>query len=181
MVEAALVTPLFFFIIFAIIEGGLLMRDTLTTANASREGARAAGAAANRPEADFFTLRSVEHGLEAMGLDRLDYVTVFRADGPGSQLPPGCDAASQAGVCNHYTAAAFFADLDDGGGNNTGNFRCGTLDGAWCPTDRETSLSAGTDFVGVHVQTQHEFITGIFGNGYAIGETTIIRLEPSSR
>lgn len=178
MIEAAIVIPVFVLIVFFILELGLLFRDSLTTDNASREGARAASTRGNEADADYFVLRTVEHGLEAMGLQRLDYVVVFEATGPDDTVPGSCRTASQAGLCNRYTAADFFAEIDDALGNDTGNFRCGSLDSAWCPTTRETSLAAGTDFVGIHVQTSHSFITGIFGSGQSLGETTILRLEP---
>lgn len=178
LIEAALVTPVFLLVLFTIMEMGLLFRDSLTTDNASREGARAASTRGNQADADYFVLRTVEHGLEAMGLERLQYVVVFNATGPTDTLPAGCRVSSQAGLCNRYTPADFFAELDDGGGNDTGNFRCGSLDSSWCPTTRETSLSAGTDFVGVHVETRHDFVTGFFSDGNDLGETTILRLEP---
>ncbi len=171
-------TPVFLLIVFFIFELGLLFRDSLTTDNASREGARAASTRGNAADADYFILRTVEHGMEAMGLQRLEYVVVFRATGPDDTVPGSCRSASQSGLCNRYTATDFFAELDDALGNDTGNFRCGSLDSAWCPTTRETSLSAGTDFIGIHVQTRHRFVTGLFGDGQELGETTILRLEP---
>ena len=178
LVEAALVAPLFLLILFFILEMGLVFRNSLTTDNASREGARAASAKGNSADTDFFVLRTVEHGVEAMGLMNLDYVVVFKATGPNDPVPGGCTTGSVPGVCNHYTVTDFFADLDDAAGNDTGNFRCGTRDSSWCPTTRETSLSAGTDFVGVHVATRHEYVTGIFGSDFALGETTILKIEP---
>lgn len=178
LIEAALVTPAFLLIVFFIMEMGLLFRDSLTTDNASREGARAASTRGNEADADYYVLRTVEHGLEAMGLQRLQYVVVFKATGPNDSVPASCTVASQSGLCNRYTATDFFAELDDSGGNDTGNFRCGSRDSSWCPTTRETSLSAGTDYVGIHVQTRHDFITGLFSGGNDLGETTILRLEP---
>ncbi len=178
LIEAAIIAPVFVLVVFFILELGLLFRDSLTTDNASREGARAASTRGNEADADYFILRTVEHGLEAMGLQRLDYVVVFRATGPEDTVPGSCTTSSQAGLCNRYTATDFFAEIDDASGNDTGNFRCGSLDSAWCPTTRETSLSAGTDFIGIHVQTRHDFITGLITNGQSLGETTILRLEP---
>ncbi len=178
LLEAAIVTPVFLLVIFSIFEMGLLFRDSLTTDNASREGARAASTRGDRDDADYYVLRTIEHGLEAMGLERLQYVVVFKATAPDSVVPGACRTASQANLCNRYTAADFFAELDTAGGADTGNFRCGTRDSAWCPTTRETSLSAGTDFIGIHVETRHDFITGFFSGGNDLGETTILRLEP---
>lgn len=178
LLEAAIVTPVFLLLLFSIFEMGLLFRDSLTTDNASREGARAASTRGNQADADYFILRTVEHGLEAMGLQRLQYVVVFKATGPDDTLPGACTVASQTGLCNRYTAADFFAELDDTAGNDTGNFRCGTLDSDWCPTTRQTSLAAGTDYIGIHVQTRHDFVSGLFSGGNDLGETTILRLEP---
>jgi len=185
MVEAALIAPLFLLIIFFILEMGLVFRDSLTTDNASREGARAASAKGKSADADYFVLRTVEHGMEAMGLQQLDYVVVFKASGPNDSVPAGCHTAPIAGQCNRYVVSDFFADLDDAAGNDAGNFRCGDKDSSWCPTTRETSLSAetagvvtGTDYVGVHVATKHDYVTGIFGSDVSLGETTILKVEP---
>ncbi len=178
LLEAAIVTPVFLLVVFSIFEMGLLFRDSLTTDNASREGARAASTRGDRDDADYYVLRTIQHGLEAMGLERLQYVVVFKATGPDSTVPGACRTASQADLCNRYTAADFFAELDTAAGVDTGNFRCGTLDSAWCPTTRETSLSAGTDFIGIHVETRHDYVTGFFTDGNDLGETTILRLEP---
>ena len=183
LIEAALVTPVFFAMIFGIIEFGLLFRNSLTTSNAAEQGARAASVNGKAPESDFLILRSVEHGMQAMGLRNLDYVIVFKATGPDSTVPTACLTASQANVCNRYTAREFFKELDDPvTGDPTGNWRCGggAYDRYWCPTARLTSMSAGTDYVGVHVQTRHEFITGLFGDGRKLDHTTIIRLEPDA-
>ena len=173
-----MITPVFLLVVFSIFEMGLLFRDSLTTDNASREGARAASTRGDRDDADYYILRTIEHGLEAMGLERLQVVVVFEATGPDDTVPASCLTASQPGLCNRYTAADFFAELDTAAGVDTGNFRCGTRDSAWCPTTRETSLSAGTDFIGVHVETRHDFITGFFSGSNDLGETTILRLEP---
>jgi hypothetical protein len=189
VIEAAIVTPVFFLFIFGLFEFGLLFRDSLTTDNASHQGARAASVGGGRADADYLIIRSVEHGMQAMDLQQLDYIVVFKADGPDDEVPVPCLSASQtydpanptAPACNRYTAVDFFAELDDPvTGQDTGNFRCGvsSVDRFWCPADRITSLSAGTDYVGIHVQTQHDFITGMFGSGRGLSETSIIRLEP---
>jgi len=130
-----------------------------------------------KPKSDY-VIRTVEHGLEAMGLQRLDYLVVFKATGPDDDVSSACRSGSQTGLCNRYTPSDFFVEMDDASGNDTGFFRCGSLDSAWCATTRETSLSAGTDFVGIHVETRHSFVTGLFGNGQSLGATTILRIEP---
>ncbi|MEL7159050.1 MAG: TadE/TadG family type IV pilus assembly protein, partial [Actinomycetota bacterium] len=153
MVEAAIVTPLFFTLLFGIFEFGLLFRDSLTTNNAAKQAARAASVSGQRPDADFLMLRSVEHGLAAMDTDKLDMVVVFRASGPDDTVPAACLTASQldggAGTvaCNRYVAADLAKPIDDASGNDAGNFRCSTtaVDRFWCPAYRETSISGGVE------------------------------------
>ncbi len=190
IIEAAFVTPVFFLLIFGLFEVGLLFRNSLTTNNAAQQGARMASVGGSTPDTDYLVLRSVEHGLEAMGLQELDFIVVFKASGPGDTVPAACLTASQtydalnptAPACNRYTPSDFFKEIEDPvTGVETGNFRCGVaaVDRYWCPTDRETSVSAGTDYVGIYVQTNHRFITGLFGDQRNLSETRIIRLEPS--
>ena len=191
LVEAALVTPVFFLLIFGIFEFGLLYRNSLTTDNAAHQGGRAASVGGNRPGADYLLLRAVEHGILTMGLENLDYVIVFRASGPNDTVPAACLTASQTMVsgnpsvpaCNRYVAADFALEIDDSNGDDTGNFRCSStaVDKYWCPVDRETNISVGVEYVGVHIQTTHQFITGLFGGSKPLTETRILRLEPESQ
>ena len=191
LVEAAIVTPAFFALIFGILEIGLLFRNSLTTNNGAVQGARAASVRGQAEDADYLIIRSVEHGLEAMDLQNLEMLVVFRATGPDSVVPTACLTASQtynpsnptAPACNRYTPADFFAEIEDPvTGNPTGNFGCGgsAIDRFWCPDDRETSLSAGTDYIGIYIETNHQFISGFFTDGRALTETKIIRLEPDA-
>jgi len=181
LVEASIITTLFLMIIFFIFEMGLLFRDSLTTNNASREAARAASTKGRDFDADYYTIRIAEHGLEAMGLQSLQFIVVFKATGPGDSVPGACLSSSQTGLCNRYTPADFFAEIEDSAGNPTGNFGCGTLDAAWCPTSRNATASTGTDYVGVYVRTNHSYLTGMFGNQTDLEATTILRIEPDSR
>jgi hypothetical protein len=181
LVEASLVTGLFLIMVFFVFEMGFLFRDSLTTSNASREAARAASTLGRDPDTDFYTIRTAEHGLEAMGLQSLEVLIVFKASGPGATVPGACLSASQAGLCNRYTAIDFFAEKEDTAGNPTGKFGCGTLDLYWCPTTREAQASVGPDYVGVYVKTKHSYLTGMFGTQTDLVATTILRIEPDQR
>lgn len=181
LVEASLVTGLFLMLVFFIFEMGFLFRDSLTTSNASREAARAASTLGRDADTDYYTIRTAEHGLEAMGLQALDVLVVFKATGPGDTVPGSCLTASQTGLCNRYTPADFFAEKEDTAGNPTGKFGCGTLDVSWCPTTRETRASIGPDYVGVYVRTNHNYLTGMFGAQTDLEATTILRIEPDQR
>lgn len=191
IVEAAIITPLFFTLIFGILEFGLLFRNSLTTSNASHEGARSASVSGRAGEADYLILRSIEHGMQAMGLQNLDVVVVFKAAGPNATVPTACLTASQtytpanpaAPACNRYTAADFYKALNNADGSDAGNFKCSAnaVDRFWCPTARVTDLTNGPDYLGVYVQTQHRFITGLFGGGKTLKQTTVLRLEPDAQ
>lgn len=182
IIEAAFVTPVFLLILFGILEYGLLFRDNLTTNNASQEGARAASVGGRAPQADYLTLETLEHGLAAMGLERLNYVVVFNATTVGYELPDGhlCHTQSVTDVCNRYLPADFAAELLDGDGNPTGSFGCvtGSLDSAWCPMTRRAGLGDDSDLVGLYVNTTHDYLTGFFGETQILDATTVIRVEP---
>jgi len=181
LVEASLVTTLFLLVVLFVFEMGFLFRDSLTTSNASREAARAASTKGRDADADYYTIRNAEHGLEAIGLQSLEVMVIFKASGPDDTVPGACLSGSQTGLCNRYTAIDFFAEIEDSMGNPTGNFGCGTLDFEWCPTTREATASVGPDYVGVYVKTKHDYLTGLFGSTLDLDATTILRIEPDER
>ena len=57
MVEAAFITPVFFLIVFGLLEYGLVVRDNLTVAAMTRDTARAVSAFGNEQYGDFKALR----------------------------------------------------------------------------------------------------------------------------
>ena len=129
--------------------------------------------------------------MAAMGLQNLDMVVVFRATAPNATVPTACLTASQAYIpanpaapaCNRYTAADVYKALNNADGTDAGNFKCSAhaVDRFWCPTNRVTDLTNGPDYLGVYVQTQHHFITGLFGGTKTLKETTVLRLEPDAQ
>lgn len=179
IVEAAIVTPVFFLLIFAVLEFGFLLRTDLTTTNASRDGARAASVYGREAETDFLILQTVRQGLAAISLEQLEYVVVYRLTDPTHEMDPDCHTNSKPDVCNRYVAADFERALDYTNGNPTPHFRCSAtaVDRYWCPADRDSSI-ASADLVGVHVETRHRYITGFFGDDQTLSDTTVIRIEP---
>ncbi len=182
LVEAALITPVFFLLIFGILEMGLLYRDALTNSNAAKEGARSASVNGSSTSADYLILRSIENGIGSIGIENLENIVVFKASGPNDTVPDACRTGSQPGVCNRYDAASFFRELNVAGTSTpTGNFGCRpgfSIDRHWCPSERNTTLGA-SEYVGVHVETRHDYITGFFGASTTLEDTNIIRLEPT--
>ena len=192
MVEAAFVAPVFFLLIFAVIEFGFMFRNYLTVSNASSTGARAASVSGNDAESDYFILRSVNHGLAAANLEDLEMIVVYEALTPNDGPPANCIAGTgtsqtsntatggtQRG-CNVYHVLDLSKGLVDAGGP-TDHFRCGltSIDRFWCPTTRKATLSGtGPGYVGVYIQLSHEMITGFFGQDRLLTDHRVIRIEP---
>lgn len=217
LVEAALVSLPFFLILFGVLEMGFLFRNYLTTTNTASEASRAASVFGSAEDADYQIMRSAEHGIAAVGLENLEMLVIFRADGPGASVPPSCvtsgsqtrstpsanntdeethPAADGAPECNVYLPGDFGLTLiddpdGDGIGPATGNFGCYTnfsVDRHWCPFVRDDAVSGsadptlgpgdGTDYVGIYVQVNHQFLTGFFQSTATLKSTKIVRIEP---
>lgn len=133
--------------------------------------------------------------------------TEVGADG----VSPGCLAGRAVpGRCNVYTpadfdrAAAQLAEMarikaeEDAGRTPVRDhskfwFGCQTTgpnanrspDRFWCPRTRNVGLSSngglGPDFVGVFIQVEHSWVTGIFGRSREIDDLSVIRMEPRHR
>ena len=82
-------------------------------------------------------------------------------------------------VCNVYDAADMRLPK--------GSFGCRpeqSLDRFWCPAalngqdGREVRASGPPDYVGVYVQTRHDFVTGLFGPGLNLEDELVMRIEP---
>lgn len=186
LVEVALITPVFALLLFGIIEFGLTFRDYLTVANASRDGARAASALGDDTYADYNTLQVIRQATKGFRPNEIRRVIIFDAGGVGGSVLNPSHPAHQClnatsgvtNVCNVYTAAAFSLPKS--------SFGCKTssLDRYWCPSPlngqdgREVRASIGPDYVGVYVQTRHDFITGMFGPGLDLEDELVMRIEP---
>lgn len=182
MVEAVFITPLLFIALFAIFEYGLLIFNGNTTSNASRAAARSASVYGADLSADFEILQKIEDEIDALGVDKVNYVVIYEVANPGDPVPINCHSNSVLGVCNRYVPADFDLPLDDAFGNPSPHFRCGptSLDRFWCPGDRETTLTGPPDLIGVYINTTHTYATGFFGDTKTLEEQTVIRLEPDT-
>lgn len=173
--------PLFFFMVFGILEFGFAFKDYLTLANGTRDGARTASTAGNQGDADYLILQGIQDAMSAMNDGSIERIVVFHAAGPESAVPSGCAAGTAqtgASACNVYTPDDFdlaATEFDCGGsGSAPDNF--------WCPTDRKVA-TAGTygppDYIGVWIRVNYDYITGLFpGGGLTFDDQTIIRIEP---
>ncbi len=190
LVEAAIVTLPFMLVVFAILEFGLAFRTDLTISNASQRASRAASVGGRAPIADFQIVEAVKDGLGDGGMSSIERIIVYKAAGPDDPVPAGCLAIGSPigsngipGLCNVYGPDAFAAPLLLADGTDNPEWQCvaGARDENWCPTTREVSFSLGPrDYVGVYVETTHQFITGMFQDSVQIDSNTVSRLEPET-
>lgn len=177
MVEAAITAPVFFLLLFAIIEFGLMFRDNLTLANTTRDAARAGSVAGDDLSADHFLLQVVERASAAMPQDQIEQIIVFEAANEGSPVPASCLTGPVSGLCNVYDRT----HLDD----PVGQFGCGgtSPDRFWCPDTRVVNQSPANggppDLLGVYVRIERDRVSGFFPGTQTMEDTYILRLEPT--
>jgi Flp pilus assembly protein TadG len=180
MTEAAIVSPLFFALLFGVIEMGILFRDNLTITNATRDGARAAAASGADADADWRILQTIRQSVAAANPNDVVRIVVFAATSTSDRPTTACASGTATdGVCNVYTPADFTRPASD--------FNCvGTApDRPFCPGGstsggvpyRDTRMPS-LGFVGVYVEMTHHYVTGFFGSALTMHETSVVRIEP---
>lgn len=185
LVEAALITPLFVYLLFGILEFGGAFRDYLTTSNAASSATRAASIWGSSIDADYQTMRAVQKASTAMPLSQIDYIVVWKATGSEDTVPAACREAPTAnggtasspaiGACNRYSGSHISAP--------SSTWTCSGSDPIrhYCPTGRRVSLDgAGPDYLGVYVSVTHPWVTGLFGSSITMSEQSITKLEPQT-
>jgi hypothetical protein len=184
LVEASIVTPVLLLFVFAIFEFGFAFRDYLAVANTTRDGAREASVAGNVGDADYRILRAVRRASTALPDGAIDRIIIFKAAGPETSIDEAAYATcrggtSVVGLCNVYTPTEYALDIAE--------FACDPTaplpdpDRFWCPSDRQVSVTAGLDFVGVYVEVTHDYITGLFGDSITFRDATVLQVEPQDR
>ncbi len=182
LVEASIISLLFFTLLFGIVESGLAFRDYLTTANISRSGARVASGHGNDVNADYLVVQAVKKATAGLGNATLDYVVVFKATDFNTSLVSlnaSCAAGTAvANVCNVYVPSDFTRPTTD--------FTCSATipspDKFWCPTGRKIAASSASggppDYIGVYVKVTHRNLFKIWRSTFTFTDQTIIRIEP---
>ncbi len=178
LVESAIVLIPFFLLIFGLIEGSLLLSNSLTTSHVSKAGARTASALGADLQTDHHVLKAIAREGRALNRGDVQLIVIYRATSYGAEPTATCRAGTPVtGLCNVYVAA----DLD----RTAADFGCQTataLDGPWCPTTRKTALSTEAggppDFVGVWVKTNHRMVSGLVGENRVLTERSVQRVEP---
>jgi hypothetical protein len=185
LVEATLVLPLFFTLIFGVMEAGYAWFGRSTVNNMSVVGARSGSGEANEVLADYAILQAIKQAAAGIGTASISYVVVYRATSPSDRVPAACKSASVTNTattrgCNRYVPADFDRPSTD--------FGCvgppgpaQKIDRFWCPTTRKTALQGANgppDYIGVYVQATHENLTGLDWPSFTFTQDTVMRVEP---
>jgi hypothetical protein len=193
MVEMALVLPVIIMLVMGIFEFGMAWRGSLTVSNALRSGTRAAANGSESRLSDYNALVASTSAMAGIPNATITKIVIFKSNGSSGDVPEDCLTASamaaggvstgtlSAGVrCNVYgTDDLETFTLADFGG--TTSCSTGAWDQVWCPTSREGSQAAGADYLGVYMEVEQAFQTGLFGSGITITDETIMRLEPEAQ
>lgn len=175
LVEFALIAPLFFFVVFGGIEGGLLFRSFSSLQDVSRTAARIASIERDDPNADVAILAAIQGRVDILNGELLR-VVIFDAptlSTEASDLPIACfqeTGGSIDDVCTVYPAADIPAILD------------GTMD----PCNGTTEVDCGFDAadrdafsnVGIHIEYRYQYVTGFF-DSRTLASTSIGVVERS--
>ncbi len=184
LIEAAYVIPVFFLLVFGIMEIGLYMNDDLAVGHSVRSGSRMASASGNDVMADYGVIQSIRKEITALDEDEIEAIVVYKASGVGTEPSASCQVASVSGACNFYTPTDFTRPR-----TQWGCVSSLSPDRFWCPNTRDVSRSdgpaagdvLGTDYVGVWIKYEHDWVTKIFADTSTITDSSVIRLEPRER
>lgn len=107
-----MILPIFFVIIFGMIEIGGALKSYSSVANGVRSGGRMASVAGNDAMADQLVLARLAQETAGIGKGEVEYIAIWKATGPGTDPPAGCLPATPAtpntttrgvaGTCNVY-------------------------------------------------------------------------------
>jgi hypothetical protein len=95
LVEAAVVLPLLFMLVFGVLEIGSALKSYSGTANAVRAGGRMASVAGNDADADRAILERMAREATGISSGEIEYVVIWHASATGEQPPAACRPAVQ--------------------------------------------------------------------------------------
>jgi len=182
-VEFALVVPILVILMFGIIEMSLLMRDNVSMSSAVRAGARTASAAAdagpgtcqassNPPPCSPATVPAfaqaaadtIQTAGTAMPRDDIEWLMIYEAGTNG--FPIGQTSLSCTSNCVIYVWDEVLS-----------KFRYSS--GSWASASVNACVNdPGRHTVGVAMQANHTWMTGMFGDGMVMQERTVMQFEP---
>lgn len=162
LVEAAIVVPLFFLLVFGLIEFGFGFKDWLSLNHSAREGARVSVAAADDIRADQLALEALEKGLVGKMINAIDHVEIANADDDALvniYTPNPGDLCGWDPCPNPDLNPGFEAFLP------------------WPPGNRRV-VPPNVDRIRVSIVFRHDFVTGFIGDDATWTASKVMRIEP---
>ena len=162
IVEAAIVLPLLFLVLFALVEFGMAFKNTLSIGHGAREAARAGATFGNDAHANILVLREIAEVLNPVGI--ADGLRVWIYD-----PEPG-------GLSDDYV-------FQDGYASGCDWFPCPDPDNSlyaaptWLPSTRDVAVP-DTDLLGVRITFTHRWITRLFATTSDFSKEVEFRIEP---
>jgi hypothetical protein len=189
-VEAAIITPLFLMLIWAIVEFGPAFLVWSSVKAASKDGAREASSSGQDAFADYNVLDTIRRTSR---VQNLQYVIVFKGNpcpagsttncGVHSKIDPTCVIAAESasgpaphgllGKCNIYLPADLARPNTDFGWSPS---ETNGIDRYYPAIDRKDYTTGPPDYVGVYVKSLYASPTGLVGNR-KITESTVQQVE----
>ncbi len=178
LVEFALVVNMLLGMGLGIYEFGFAWRTSAAVTSGARSAARTGSSLATDDFADYQALSSIRADLEASGLlDNLLLVVVYKSTTADGAVPASCKTnVSTSALCDVYTGAQVRAMVESDFSTTTGCMS-GMIVANYCPYVRN-SIMATADYLGVWVNVQHDYQTGLFGSGIQIKRNAVMRIEP---
>jgi hypothetical protein len=192
LVEAALVVPLLFTVLFGTMEFAWFLKDRMTINNAALDAARELSSSASIAEADFNALRRANKTLSALG-KLPEAIVVFKAtatSGAGAKVPAECLTATarmQGGivdVCNVYSpinvydvSGDFDVDATDFGHSPLDPFAPSTKLDRYYPARSRSDRRSQLEYVGIYIEVDYRPLTGVLNNSRIISATSVVPIE----
>jgi len=161
LVEAAVVFPLLFLVLFALVEFGMAFKNSLSVGHGAREATRAGATFGNDVHANLLVLREVEKVMDPVGIALGLQVRIY-------------DPETSAG--DTYTFQEGFAgDCNWSPCPDPDSIAYSTPN--WLPASRDVSAPF-TDRIGVRVIYTHRWITGLFASTSNFTKDVNFQIEP---
>ncbi len=166
MVEAAIVTPVVFAMLFGIMELGMLFKDYLGTQAAVRAGVRIASASPRNGSYAQLAANEVQRKSTVVNATAFQDLWVYKANA-NNDYPSGRTDFGNCTVCVKFTWDVA-----------TGAFKPASSNWDAASQNACTPLAGGPpDRIGVYARVRHPALTGIIGTTM-IAEGTTMNLEP---
>ena len=183
LVEFALVFPIFFTLLMAMIEFGLIFNALLSVNFASRDASLIAAEAGNAAGSDCIILKRVEDSISApSSTTRVTEVRIYKANKNG--LPSGSQvnvwARTGSKTCTLPDASTLTVPYSLSSGGYPESDRCNIQGG--CPTLPGAPIAVDT--IGVRITYHYTWFTpmgtfiGLGATDYTIVESNAMRMEP---